>query len=63
MTRMRHSRVLVTDVIIAVVGVAVFTGGDLVASPGPRLTGFIVVVLGMVAAAIWAALPPDDPEP
>ena len=63
MTRLRHSRILVIDVIIAVVGVAVFIGGDLVASRVLRLTGFIVVVLGIVAAAIWAALRSDDPEP
>jgi len=58
---MRHSRVLVTDVVIAVVGLGVFLTGDVIASRSLRLAGFIVVAVGVVLAAILAAFSRDTP--
>jgi hypothetical protein len=58
---MRHSRILVTDVVIAMVGLGVFIAGDVIASRSLRLAGFIVIVVGVVAAAILAAFPRNIP--
>jgi hypothetical protein len=57
---MRRGPALVTDIILAVFGVAVFIAGDLISNRWLRAVGFIIVAVGLVTAAILAAFPRDD---